>query len=246
MTTNSRSRIYFISDCHLGDPDPRRQPCVQEKSIVSFLRAIRSDAEVLYILGDLFDFWFEYRTVIPSHGASVLFELYSLIQSGVQVVCLPGNHDIWLGSYLSSQVGLQLPGGPLSISHQSRRLYLMHGDEHRTDFKFRFSRYILKSPICIALFRLLHPDIGTRLAHLTSRSSGRSAHERPTHQITEFHNIAQQKLAEGHDYVLCGHFHNPRIESTSDGQIVRLGDWIRNDTYAVLERGEIQLCNWAG
>jgi len=159
MTSDSRSRIYFISDCHLGDPHSSRPQRVQEDAIISFFQGIRSDAEALYILGDLFDFWFEYRTVVPVHGARVLFELYNLVESGVDVVCLPGNHDIWLGSYLSNQVGIKLPGGPLGVSHQGRKLYLMHGDEFRSDFRFRFSRFILKSRLCISIFRLLHPDV---------------------------------------------------------------------------------------
>ena len=147
----TEKRIYFISDVHLGAPRAARPSREQESALIGFLRSIRHDAGVLYILGDLFNFWFEYRTVVPSCGARVLFELYNLVQAGTRVVYLPGNHDIWLGPYLSEEVGLELLGGPTVVSHQGRRLFIAHGDEFGTAATFRFSRAILKNPVCIAL-----------------------------------------------------------------------------------------------
>ena len=92
----SKNKIYFISDAHLGAPKSNRPPHIQEDALIDFLQCIREDAEALYIVGDLFDFWFEYHSVIPAHGARVVFELYNLIQSGVRVIYIPGNHDIWV------------------------------------------------------------------------------------------------------------------------------------------------------
>ena len=166
-----RNRIYFISDAHLGTRLSGRSNRDQEESLVAFLRSIRKDAEVLYIVGDLFDFWFEYRTVVPARAGKVIFALHALVQDGVRVVYLPGNHDIWLGDYLSGQVGLHLPGGPIAVEHHGRRIYVTHGDELRESWKARLKRWILKNPVCIVLFRLLHPDLGAFLASTTSRLS---------------------------------------------------------------------------
>lgn len=236
-------KIYFISDVHLGMPNPVRPPKEQEAALISFLRAIQADASVLYIVGDLFDFWFEYRGVVPAHGARVLFELYHLVQSGVRVVCLPGNHDIWLGHYLSEQVGVDVVTDPVTVTHQQKTLCLTHGDSFRRDGSFKLSRGILKNPLCIWLFRLLHPDLGLWLAKWTSRIS-----ERQTRDVVAdtqaLHLGAAEKVAAGHDYVVCGHYHREYIESVGNGKLVVLGDWVRYDTYGVMVNGEIELKRW--
>ena len=166
-----KDKVYFISDAHIGGGKFIRPPRVREDALIGFLRAIRKDAECLYIVGDLFDFWFEYRSVIPAHGARVIFELYHLVQSGTRVIYLPGNHDSWLGGYLSEEVGAELPGPFCDVSHQNRRLYVTHGDIFQQNWKFELRRRILSHPFCIALFRWLHPDIGAYLARFVSRSS---------------------------------------------------------------------------
>jgi UDP-2,3-diacylglucosamine hydrolase len=236
-------KIYFISDVHLGMPNPVRPVREQEGVLIDFLRAIQTDAAVLYIVGDLFDFWFEYRSVVPAHGARVLFELYHLIQQGVRVVCLPGNHDLWLGRYLSEQVGMELPGDPLVVGHQNKKLYLTHGDAFRRDWAFRFSRGILKHPWCIGLFRLLHPDFGMWLAQCTSRVSERHVRNSDLDQKI-LHREAVAKIAEGCQYVICGHYHRVCMEDIGDGKLIVLGDWVYDDTYAVMENGEIELKRW--
>ena len=165
----ARDRVYFISDAHLGAPRLKRNHREQEDTLIAFLRSIRETAEVLYIVGDLFDFWFEYGSVVPKHGARVLFELHFLLHSGVRVVYLPGNHDVWLGPYLAEEVGVELPGGPVEVEHQGKRLFLAHGDEFRRDWKYRMSRAVIKNRFCIRLFRWLHPDVGHFL-HTVHRS----------------------------------------------------------------------------
>ena len=243
VTHVTRNRIYFIADAHVGGGS-HSDPARQEDRLIGFLRSIHRDAQVLYIVGDLFDFWFEYRSVVPSIGARVLFEIYALVQAGVRVVCLPGNHDIWLGAYLSEQVGLELPGGPIVATHQGLTFYIAHGDEFRTDWRFRVSRAILKNPTCIALYRLLHPDLGALLARTTSRISIYRARRNATGSRGVFLPAAKAKIAQGIDIVLCGHYHSPTREPLDGGALIILGDWISNDTYAVLENGEIELQKW--
>ena len=105
-----KDKIYFISDAHIGAGSYIRSPRVREDALIDFLHAIHKDAECLYIVGDLFDFWFEYRSVVPAHGARVLFELYHLVQSGTRIIYLPGNHDSWLGATYQSRWGRSFPG----------------------------------------------------------------------------------------------------------------------------------------
>ena len=244
MSHIERKRIYFISDAHLGGsyPPPGNHG---GQNLVRFLRSIRQDAEVLYIVGDLFDFWFEYRSVIPSAGARVVFELYALTQAGVRVVYIPGNHDIWPGSYLSDEAGLDVVEGPITVNHQGLTIRIVHGDEHRRDWRFRLSRGILRNAICIKLFRLLHPDLGTMLAKRTSRLSdyqGRSCTQRGWEA---FRDVAREALDGDIDALVCGHYHRPQVEPMGEGTLVVLGDWIAEDTFAVLEDGEIRVERWA-
>jgi len=237
-------RVYFISDVHLGTPDGPREPWEHEGAVIAFLRHIRGDAEILYIVGDLFDFWFEYRSSVLKTGARVLFELYTLVESGTRVVYVPGNHDLWLGPYLSQVVGIETLDGPADVNHQGLRVLLAHGDEFRTDWRFHVSRGILKNRLCIAMFRLLHPDLGLWIARMTSGVSGFRARRRPVGNRQAYVEVARAKLADGFDVVVSGHYHRPMCENTGEGTLVILGDWLTEDVYAVLEGGEVRLRKW--
>ncbi len=261
------NRIYFISDVHIGAPDIGAGAREREDVLIDFLKSIRHGARALYIVGDLFDFWFEYRTTIPSSGARVLFELYNLVEAGVRVVYLPGNHDLWPGEYFSGQLGVELPGGPITVTHQGLKIHIAHGDEIRTDWRFRLSRGILKNRFCVGLFRLLHPDLGAILARFTSRLSEFRIRSRGSSSRDILLEAAAEKIAEGADIVIHGHYHfslhasvggsttdqfgtNMFPGNQSDGpaerggELVVLGDWIHNHTYAILEDGKIQLEEW--
>lgn len=237
------SAVYFIADVHLV-PHPDDQQRMREDALIAFLRHIREDAEALYIVGDLFDFWFEYRTVVPLTGGRVLFEIYRLIQDGIHVVCLPGNHDIWLGDYLREQVGMDVPEGPMEVTHQGRRLFLAHGDEFRSDWKFRLSRGILKSRFCIACFGLLHPDLGARLASWTSSLSEHRARGTAGRDLRFLRELAGPRLDNGCDAFICGHYHLAVHEHLEGGSLVVLGDWIARTSYARLKDGNLELLEW--
>ncbi len=260
-------RIYFISDVHIGSPGIGGSAREREDVLIDFLKSIRHNAGALYIVGDLFDFWFEYRTTIPSTGARVLFELYNLVESGVRVIYLPGNHDLWPGEYFSEQLGVELPGGPITVAHQGLRIHVAHGDEIRTDWRFRLSRGILKNRLCMGLFRLLHPDLGATLARYTSRLSEFRIRRRGSGNREFLYRAARGKIAHGVDVVIHGHYHfslHAHVGGSPDdparpnagpgkgandldersGELVVLGDWIQKYTYAVLENGSIRLEKW--
>lgn len=260
-------RIYFISDVHIGAPGTGDATREREDVLIDFLKSIRRDARALYIVGDLFDFWFEYRTTIPSNGARILFELYNLVDAGVRVIYLPGNHDLWPGEYFSGQLGVELPGGPITVTHQDLRIHIAHGDEIRTDWRFRLSRGILKNRFCVGLFRLLHPDLGAVLARYTSRLSEYRIRRRGSGNRDILYRAAREKIAQGVDIVIHGHYHftlHARVSGSPGdravtktglgdhtdavtertGELVVLGDWIQQCTYAVLENGGIRLEKW--
>ncbi|MDP2984266.1 MAG: UDP-2,3-diacylglucosamine diphosphatase [Candidatus Latescibacter sp.] len=238
-------RIVFIADAHLGMPGEDRAH-VQE--LVSFLRGLRGGVSHLYIAGDLFDFWFEYRSAVPAIAPQVVFELYNLVQAGTSVTLLAGNHDYWFGPYLRDEVGLNLHHDALIVEHQRLRLYLHHGDGlYPGDYGYRFLKRIVRSKLSIALFSLIHPDLARRIAEITSKTSRQYLAPPPGRDewyAGLFRTIADQRLSEGYDAVIYGHSHVPLIDDREKGKLILLGDWITHETYVLLENGNFTLHSW--
>ena len=238
-------RAYFISDVHLGVPDGPRDPEAHQDALISFLQHIESGSR-LYIVGDLFDFWFEYKSSVPTTGARVIFELYALVKRGIHVSILPGNHDIWLGSYLRDSVGLEILNSPSEVELQGKRVYLMHGDELKDKPTYKFARAVLENPLSIRLFRLLHPDLGVWLGRLTSRGSDGKARVIPRDDRQIYEVAAERLISEGQDVVVFGHYHKGIELEILDGRLVVLGNWVRDDTYGIMEAGVMRLMQWKG
>jgi len=238
-------RIAFIADVHLGLPgdDPRRAG-----KVASFIRNLHASVSHLYIVGDLFDFWFEYRHVVPKTAPSVLFELYNLVRTGTTVTLLAGNHDYWAGSYLAEDVGLTLVPDNLVVEHQGIRIYLHHGDGcYPDDHGYRLLKKVLRSRFTIWLFRLIHPDIAHKIAAFTSQSSRQYLAPPPgRNDVYEglFRDIADKRLRDGFDATVYGHSHVPLVEKRPGGILVLLGDWLSNATYVILENGTFTLHSW--
>ena len=244
MQKNLPDRIAFIADAHLGMPgdDPGRSEKVSE-----FLRWLKGKVSHLYIVGDLFDFWFEYKSVIPNTSPHVIFELYNLIQAGTKVIIIAGNHDYWLGPYISETVGLKKELDEVTAEHQNRKIYIHHGDGlYPDDYGYRLLKKIIRNKFSIALFRLIHPDIASWIARITSKTSRYylAPPESGDKNANLFRNIADERLKEGYDAVIYGHSHVPMVENRRDGTLVLLGDWIIHNTYVFLENGNFTIHSW--
>jgi len=239
--------VYFFSDAHLGHDDPATER-KKEAALISFLRSLHGKAEAVYIVGDLFDFWFEYRSVVPRKHARVLFELYRLVASGVKVVYIAGNHDFWMGTYLSEGVGLELSFGPLDVRHQGLLIHIAHGDGLLSqDSGYRLLKRVVRSPVTVTVFGLIHPDLGALLARFVSRSSrgSRKPYPSPFRLDQGYLNVAGQHFQQGWNAVIFGHIHHPVLLEEA-GTLIVLGDWMKHFTYAVLTDGKFKLETWAG
>ncbi len=238
-------RIAFIADAHLGMPgdDPERI-----EKVAAFIRWIRGTISHLYIVGDLFDFWFEYKSVVPNTAPHVVYELYNLTKDGTIVTLFAGNHDYWFGQYLRDSVGLVIEPNDMVVEHQGKKIYLHHGDGlYPNDYSYRFLKKILRNNFSIYLFRFIHPDLAMWIAELTSKTSRKylaPPPEKIDHQLKLFRDIADKRLKNGFDSVVYGHSHIPLVENRLHGTLILLGDWIQHDTFVILENGEFNIHTW--
>lgn len=250
----SRHKTYFISDLHLGAryiADPRSH----EMRVVEFLRHIGADARRLYMLGDVLDYWFEYRDVVPRGFVRFFGELAHLSDAGVEIVWMTGNHDIWLFDYLRDEIGLEVIDAPsVQVVVDGKRFLLAHGDRIGPQSAgFRFICSLFRNKICQKLYAGLHPRITVPFARKWSCHSRESApvadpaaerdHIRSVTAVAE----GLARLNPGLDYIVLGH-HHMAIDSAlpgTDTRLVVLGDWISNDTYAVFDGARMQLCRFS-
>jgi len=238
--------VYFISDAHLG-VESRTREATREERLHAFLESLPGRAAGLVIVGDLFDFWFEYRTAIPRRHFQTLAILRRLRDSGVAIRYLNGNHDFWLGRFLADEIGVETHDGPLTLATQGRRIWLHHGDGLvGGDLGYRLLRRVIRNPASIALYGLLHPDLGIPFAHQVSRWSRGSRGERPLEAERLWREIALPRFAEGYDTVMVGHFHHVFERREPGREFFLLGDWIDRFTYAVLEGGAVRIAAWDG
>jgi UDP-2,3-diacylglucosamine hydrolase len=232
--------IYFMADAHfsLRDSDAERE---KRRRFRNFLVNIRG-ADHLYIVGDLFDFWFEYRRVVPRGFVDLLFPLKELIESGTGVTLIGGNHDYWLGDHLRDEIGLNIAPDGLTAEHQGRRILLVHGDETLTsDHGYLLLKKIIRNPLFITAARWLHPDFTFWAA---DRLSGGSRH---------LDQLSQQKgnpgrplrlsriLDHSFDSMILGHLHIGFHYHFQRWEVLCLGDWIYRFSFVRLTGGKFSL-----
>jgi len=235
---------YFISDAHLGI---QLKGCEErEKHLVSFLQEIRNSASHLFIVGDLFDFWIEYKHAIRPEYFSILHELKQLIDNGVSVSYLAGNHDFALGSFLKQTIGLNISPAHLDLTVQGKNIHLCHGDGVlKSDVAYRFWRRVLRNPVNQMVYKLLHPNIGIPFATLFSGSSRYFQLKKYTKEKRmEYLSVAMSYLDKGADIIIMGHTHYPEIYDIGGKTYCNVGEWMRQYTYARLKKGRLSLLQY--
>lgn len=231
--------VVFLSDAHLGAPIGRAE---RGAWLVRFLESFRGKIGGLFVVGDLFDFWFEYRHAIPKAHFQICRALADIIRSGVPAIYFGGNHDFWAGSYLKNEIGLVVADEPQTMEIQGRTIFVAHGDGlGKGDLGYRVLKRILRNKLCIGLYRWIHPDLGVPLAYRVSALSRRKTLDRSIWLPRLIDTVASPKLADRHDSVVIGHIHEPEHLRLPGGDFLILGDWIDHFTYAVLEDGKFTL-----
>jgi UDP-2,3-diacylglucosamine hydrolase len=242
--------VYFISDAHLGSSADPREDEARLARLVPFLRhAGDRSAERLYILGDLFDFWFEYTHVMPWRHAPILAEIRRLVDRGVPVTMLGGNHDWWGGPVFRELAGMTLRTDAFSVEHQGVRAYLAHGDglASDTDRGYLLLKSLLRNRWLIRCLRVVHPDLAYALGWRLSRFSRRFLTKRQFAVDPPLIRFVDDKLLEGHDAFLMGHLHARHQERRPvGGTLFILGDWMKLFCALRLEGGEFHWEDWSG
>jgi UDP-2,3-diacylglucosamine hydrolase len=235
---------YFFSDAHIGAASEADESARLGR-LHDFLNSLPGRACELFILGDLFDFWFEYRSAIPRRYFDTLGALRRVRDGGVRITYLNGNHDFWLGRFLEEKIGVRPHYGALSLERQGRKLWIHHGDGLvGGDLGYRILKRVIRHPACIALFGLVHPDLGFPFAGWVSRHSRAAREGRPLDGDRLWREIAAPRFAAGYDAVMIGHFHHPFERRDGGRDFFVIGDWMKDFTYAVLDAGRLRLEVW--
>ncbi|MEY4628124.1 MAG: hypothetical protein RLZZ595_450 [Bacteroidota bacterium] len=241
MQIPAGKKVYFLSDFHLGVPD-HASSLEREKKIVSFLDQSKQDAAMVFVVGDLFDFWFEYRKVVPKGYVRILGKLAELTDNGIPVHFFVGNHDMWMSGYFEKELNIPVFFENQTYVFNDKKFLIGHGDGLGPgDYGYKFIKKIFRNPICKFLFGLLPPYFGVSLANYFSKSSRTmtgTADEIFLGEEKEWLVVyCKEQLKQNHfDYFVFGHRHLP-IDFTLNeiSRYVNLGDWIKYNSYAVFD-----------
>lgn len=241
MEIPSNKKIYFSSDNHLGAPS-HKESLVREKIFIEWLDSIKNDAEIIFLLGDLFDFWFEYKEAVPKGFTRVLGKLAELTDSGIKIYFFVGNHDLWMENYFEEELNIKIFRKPELFIFNSKSFFIGHGDGLGPgDYGYKRMKLILSNTFFIKLFRLIHPDIGIRLGkYLSQKNKLISGTEDLKFKGEDKEWLIQfsiKKLEEEHiDYFIFGHRHLPLVHQLkTKSKYINLGDWITHYTYGVFD-----------
>ncbi len=245
MTTNKN--IYFASDQHFGAPTAE-QSKIREQKFVSWLDFIKKDAEVIFLLGDLFDFWFEYKKVVPKGFIRVLGKLAELRDSGIQIYFFVGNHDLWMQDYFETELNIPTYHKPQEFTFNNKLFLIGHGDGLGPGDKgYKRMKKVFTNPFSKWLYKWLHPDIGVTLAQYLSVKNKLISGEEDVKFLGEDNewlvHYCNRKLTEKHyHYFIFGHRHLPmEIQLSKDAKYLNTGDWISHFTYAIFNGEELML-----
>lgn len=240
-------KIYFLSDFHLGAPDPASS-LAREKKIIRFLEHIREDASEIFILGDLFDFWYEYRKVVPKGFVRILGKLAEITDSGIPIHFFVGNHDMWMKDYFKTELNIPVYFEAVPFERHGKKFLIGHGDGLGPgDHGYKFIKKIFRNKTCQWLFGILPPFVGIGLANYFSHKSRVQTGMNDEIFLGEdkewLISYCREVLTKEHyDYFVFGHRHLPIDFRLNDqSRYINLGDWIKYDSYAVFDGQTMEL-----
>lgn len=247
ITLPKGKNIYFTSDHHFGAPSTEASK-PREVAFIKWLDRIKKDAEVLFILGDLFDFWFEYKRVVPKGFTRVLGKLAELSDSGIEIHFFVGNHDLWMSGYFQKELGIKVYHKPQIFNLNEKIFFIGHGDGLGPNDKgYKRLKKVFTNPYFKWLYRWIHPDLGVKFAQYLSLKNKLISGDEDVHFLGEkkewLVQYAKRKLEDNHyDYFVFGHRHMPlNIDLNPKSKYINLGDWITHFTYGIFDGKTLSL-----
>ena len=247
MEVEINKKIYFLSDFHLGAPNAT-DSLLREKKIIRFLEEIKTDAAQIFIVGDLFDFWYEYKKVVPRGYVRILGKLAAITDAGIPVHFFVGNHDMWMKDYFQQELNIPVYFEPVNFEFNGKKFLVGHGDGLGPGDKgYKFIKQLFRNKACKWLFGVLPPALGMGIAHYFSRKSRAQTgqtDEKFLGEDKEWLIIYCKQLLqkEYYDYLIFGHRHLPiDFSLTEKSRYINLGDWIKYFSYAVFDGQNLEL-----
>jgi len=243
------THIYFCSDFHLGVPT-YESSMEREKRIVHWLNSISNHATEIYLMGDLFDFWFEYKYVVPKGHIRLLGKLAELSDQGIKLHIFTGNHDMWMFGYLEKELNAQIYRKPVSKEYNGKKFYLAHGDGLGPgEPTYKFLKKIFSNQFFQWCYARLHPNLAFAIANYFSRRSRESNYEEDAEYLGDdnewlFQHCKEVLSYRKFDYLVFGHRHLPLDKKMGDARYINLGDWIRYNTYGYFDGNEFKLLEY--
>lgn len=248
----SDKKIYFASDFHLGVPNYETS-LVREKRIIRWLDTVKGDAHSIYLLGDIFDFWFEYKQAIPKGFVRLQGKLAELRDEGMPIYFFTGNHDMWMFDYFPQELGIPIYRAPIELEIGNQKLMIGHGDGLGPgDTSYKILKKFFNSRLCQWLFARLHPNLGIGIAKIWSRSSritNMKKEEKFKGEENEYLLTYCRELEKSshHDFYVFGHRHLPLdLEVGNNSRYINLGEWVNFNTYGVYDGSTIRLETFEG
>ena len=240
-------KIYFASDQHFGAPTPELS-FPREQKFIQWLDVVKQDADAIFLLGDLFDFWFEYKTVVPKGFVRVLGKLAEIKDSGIPIYFFVGNHDLWMGDYFQKELNIPVYHDNQEFTFNGKTFLIGHGDgKGPGDMGYKRMKKVFTNPISKWLFRWLHPDIGVKLAQYLSVKNKLISGAEDVKYLGEDNEwlvqYCKRKLeTKEYNFFVFGHRHLPlEIELNENSNYVNLGDWIGYFTYGIFDGTKFEL-----
>lgn len=238
--------LYFASDFHLGVPT-QTESIEREKKIIKWLESIQNDAAGIFLLGDIFDFWFEYKHTIPKGFIRFLGKIAELTDQQLPVYFFTGNHDMWMYDYFENQLNIRVIHEPVSFQSEGKWFYVGHGDGlGPKDQTYKIIKKFFNSAVCQWLFARIHPNIGMTIAHYWSKKSrqGKNPENEKFKGENEFlfQYCIEKEQSTHHDYYIFGHRHYAlKMQVNDHAYYINLGDWINNSTYGIFDGKQFTL-----
>ena len=247
MQKKPAKKIYFASDQHLGAPTPQFS-FPREKKFVAWLDEVKEDAEAIFLLGDLFDFWFEYKTVVPKGFVRVLGKLAEIRDSGIPIYFFVGNHDLWMSDYFETELNIPVYHDLKEFEFNNKKFLIGHGDgKGPGDLGYKRMKKVFTNPFFKRLFRWIHPDLGVKFGQYLSVKNKLISGEEDVKFLGAENEwlvkYAQRRLETQHyDFFVFGHRHLPlEIQISKTSKYINLGDWIGYFTYGVFDGETFEL-----